>query len=204
MHPPFPFRLRRKGNGPCTVQRKRRFGAKRHGVPYLLMIRGSQRETLGGQIRVSVGRRLPSSQSPYPSLPAYAESSLIPMLVLSPRKPLRWVFAGAPVLLNLSGPQPATDCLRAPGCKTDLTCFFPPLPLCRPRIGLSQFPAPAALSAAESAERDAGQIRPPPRKKHPRPQMRGSTSLFPKTKAHPSTSLRLPPHRPHRPPFAQT
>ena len=37
MHPPFPFRLRRKGNGPCTVQRKRRFGAKRHVVPYLLM-----------------------------------------------------------------------------------------------------------------------------------------------------------------------
>ena len=39
--------------------------------------------------------RSSSSQSPYPSLPAYAKSSLIPMLGLSPQKPLRWVFVGA-------------------------------------------------------------------------------------------------------------
>ena len=68
--------------------------------------RGSQQETLGGRIGVSVGRGPSSSQSPYPSLPAYAESSLIPMLVLSPRKPLRWVFAGAPVLLKFSAVRP--------------------------------------------------------------------------------------------------
>ena len=37
-------------------EKKRRFAAKRHGVPYLLMIRGSQQETLGGRIGVSVGR----------------------------------------------------------------------------------------------------------------------------------------------------
>ena len=87
-------------------EKKRRFGAKRHGVPYLLMIRGSQQETLGGRIGVSVGRGPSSSQSPYPSLSAYAESSLIPTLVLSPRKPLRWVFAGAPVLLKFSAVRP--------------------------------------------------------------------------------------------------
>ena len=87
-------------------EKKRRLGAKRHGVPYLLMIRGSQQETLGGRIGVSVGRGPSSSQSPYPSLSAYAESSLIPTLVLSPRKPLRWVFAGAPVLLKFSAVRP--------------------------------------------------------------------------------------------------
>ena len=68
--------------------------------------RGSQQETLGGRIGVSVGRGPSSSQSPYPSLSAYAESSLIPTLVLSPRKPLRWVFAGAPVLLKFSAVRP--------------------------------------------------------------------------------------------------
>ena len=137
--PPFPFRLRRKGNGPCTVQRKRRLGAKRHGVPYLLMIRGSQQETLGGRIGVSVGRGPSSSQSAYPSLSAYAESSLIPMLVLSPRKPLRWVFAGAPDLLKLSVLRPRRSASVRRGCKPDLTCFFSPLPLCRPRGGLGHF-----------------------------------------------------------------
>ena len=68
--------------------------------------RGSQQETLGGRIGVSVGRGPSSSQSPYPSLSAYAESSLIPTLVLSPRKPLRWVFTGAPVLLKFSAVRP--------------------------------------------------------------------------------------------------
>ena len=120
-------------------EKKRRLGAKRHGVPYLLMIRGSQQETLGGRIGVSVGRGPSSSQSPYPSLPAYAESSLIPMLVLSPRKPLRWVFAGAPDLLKLSVLRPRRSASVRRGCKPDLTCFFSPLPLCRPRRGLGHF-----------------------------------------------------------------
>ena len=139
MHPPFPFRLRRKGNGPCTVQRKRRFGAKRHVVPYLLMIWGFQQETAGKTFSRSVGRGPSSSQSPYPSLPAYAESSLIPMLVLSPRKPLRWVFAGAPDLLKLSVLRPRRSASVRRGCKPDLTCFFSRLPLCRPRGGLGHF-----------------------------------------------------------------
>ena len=120
-------------------ERKRRLGAKRHGVPYLLMIRGPQQETLGGRIGVSVGRGPSSSQSPYPSLSAYAESSLIPTLVLSPRKPLRWVFAGAPDLLKLSVLRPRRSASVRRGCKPDLTCFFSPLPLCRPRGGLGHF-----------------------------------------------------------------
>ena len=37
-----------------------------------------------------------SSQAAYPSLPADAESSLTPLLLLSPPKPLRWVSAGTP------------------------------------------------------------------------------------------------------------
>ncbi len=37
-----------------------------------------------------------SSQAPYPSLPAKAESSLIPLLLLSPCNPLRWACTGPP------------------------------------------------------------------------------------------------------------
>ena len=139
MRPPLFFGLRPKKSRRRSGGKERRLGTKRHGVPYLLMIRGSQRETLGGQIRVSVGRRLPSSQSPYPSLSAYAESSLIPTLVLSPRKPLHWVFAGAPDLLKLSVLRPRRSASVRRGCKPDLTCFFSPLPLCRPRGGLGHF-----------------------------------------------------------------
>ena len=106
MRPPLFFGLRPKKSRRRSGGKERRLGAKRHGVPYLLMIRGSQQETLGGRIGVSVGRGPSSSQSPYPSLSAYAESSLIPTLVLSPRKPLRWVFAGAPVLLKFSAVRP--------------------------------------------------------------------------------------------------
>ena len=113
MRPRLFFGLRPKKSRRRSGGKERRLGAKRHVVPYLLMIRGFQQETAGKTFSRSVGRGPSSSQSPYPSLPAYAESSLIPMLVLSPRKPLRWVFARAPDLLRLSGPPPATDCLRA-------------------------------------------------------------------------------------------
>ena len=69
--------------------------------------RGGPRKRLRRKIYSrSVGRGPSSSQSPYPSLSAYAESSLIPTLVLSPRKPLRWVFTGAPVLLKFSAVRP--------------------------------------------------------------------------------------------------
>ena len=43
----------------------------------------------GKRVRASA-----SSQAPYPSLPAEAASSLIPLLVLFPRDPLRWARAG--------------------------------------------------------------------------------------------------------------
>ena len=161
MHPPFPFRLRRKGNGPCTVisalraaaarrlrsETPRCGSAKRKGawaqngtVCLICLKRGGPRKRLRRKIYSrSVGRGPSSSQSPYPSLPAYAESSLIPMLVLSPRKPLRWVFAGAPDLLKLSVLRPRRSASVRRGCKPDLTCFFSPLPLCRPRGGLGHF-----------------------------------------------------------------
>ena len=53
--PPILFRLAEKE---CAAPggRKRRWGAKRHGVPYLLMIRGSQQETAGETFGRSVGR----------------------------------------------------------------------------------------------------------------------------------------------------
>ena len=55
-----------------------------------------------------------------------------------------------PGLAEIFSFLPATDCHRAPGCRTDLTFFFPPLPLC-PACG-----KPAA------AKREAG-----PFVKHP-------------------------------------
>ena len=139
MRPPLFFGLRPKKSRRRSGGKERRLGAKRHVVPYLLMIRGFQQETAGKTFSRSVGRGPSSSQSPYPSLPAYAESSLIPMLVLSPRKPLRWVFAGAPDLLKLSVLRPRRSASVRRGCKPDLTCFFSPLPLCRPRGGLGHF-----------------------------------------------------------------
>ena len=188
MHPPFPFRLRRKGNGPCTVQRKRRFGAKRHGVPYLLMIRGSQQETLGGRIGVSVGRGPSSSQSPYPSLSAYAESSLIPTLVLSPRKPLRWVFAGAPVLLKFSAVRPRRTAFvrRRVQDRFDLLL---PAAAALPTSNRSSATSQAALSEAGSAEREGRPFDDHPRKQHPRPQLRGNTLSVPKDPGAPGRSL---------------
>ena len=139
MRPRLFFGLRPKKSRRRSGGKERRLGAKRHVVPYLLMIWGFQQETAGKTFSRSVGRGPSSSQSPYPSLPAYAESSLIPMLVLSPRKPLRWVFAGAPDVLKLSVLRPRRSASVRRGCKPDLTCFFSPLPLCRPRGGLGHF-----------------------------------------------------------------
>ena len=114
----------------------------------------------------------------YPSLSAYAESSLIPTLVLSPRKPLRWVFAGAPVLLKFSAVRPRRTAIVRRRVQDRFDLRFPSAAA----LPISNQPA---LSEADSAERDAGQIRQPPRKPHPHPQLRGSTSLFPQTQAHP-------------------
>ena len=94
-------------------------------------------------------------------------------------------LGAGPVLLNFSVMRPRRSAPVRRGCKTDLTCFYPPLPLCQSRRGLSQFSTPAALSEAGSAEREEQSIRRPPRKPHPHPQLRGSTSLFPQTQAHP-------------------
>ena len=121
--------------------KRKRFGAKRHGVPYLLMIRGPQQETAAVESVSALG--------------------------------------AGPVLLNFSVMRPRRSAPVRRGCKTDLTCFYPPLPLCQSRRGLSQFSTPAALSEAGSAEREEQSIRRPPRKKHPRPQMRGSTLTVP-------------------------
>ena len=99
--------------------------------------------------------RSSSSQSPYPSLPACAESSLIPMLVLSPRKPLRWVFAGAPILLNFSvvGPRPG---IARPGCKTDLVCFSFTVSRCgAPSISVTSVPLVPPSAAAPTTTRVA-------------------------------------------------
>ena len=117
MHPPFPFRLRRKGNGPCTVisalraaaarrlrsetprcgSAKRKGAWAQNGTVWLICLkRGVPARKCCGKLQSKRWARSSSSQSPYSSLPACAESSLISMLVLSPRKPLRWVFAGSP------------------------------------------------------------------------------------------------------------
>ena len=140
LHPPFSFRLRRKENGPCTVQKKSRWGPNlRPQRAQVWASTGVPERDCRADLQSKRWARSSSSQSPYPSLPAYAESSLIPMLVLSPRKPLRWVFAGAPDLLKLSVLPPRRSASVRRGCKPDLTCFVSPLPLCRPRGGLGHF-----------------------------------------------------------------
>ena len=131
------------GKRECAVHggREKRFGAKRHGVPYLLKYGGPSKR-LRGKLSVEA-------------------------------------LGAGPVLLTFSVMRPRRSAPVRRGCKTDLTCFYPPLPLCQSRRGLSQFSTPAALSEAGSAEREEQSIRRPPRKKHPRPQMRGSTLTVP-------------------------
>ena len=50
----------------------------------------------GGRYGASGRPRPSSSQAPYRSLPPVGESSLIALLLLSPRDPLRWARAGSP------------------------------------------------------------------------------------------------------------
>ena len=45
-------------------------------------------------------KAISSSQAPYLSLPPGGESSLIPLLVVSPSNPLRWALMGSPELDN--------------------------------------------------------------------------------------------------------
>ena len=100
------------------------------------------------------------------------------MLVLSSRKPLRWVFVGAPTLLKLAGVQPATNCFHASGCKTALTFFSHPLPL--PMI------SHVALSEARSAEREAMSCDDHPESPTQASKCGEAPSLFPKSQAHPA------------------
>ena len=81
-------------------------------------------------------------------------------------------------LAETFSPRPATKVIPCAGVQDRFDLRFPSAAA----LPISNQPA---LSEAESAERDAGQIRQPPRKPHPHPQLRGSTSLFPQTQAHP-------------------
>ena len=172
MRPPFPFRLRRKGNGPCTVQRKRRFGAKRHVVPYLLMRGGPSKRPweVESASALRAGPRPRNLHIPRfrltPKARSFRRSS-------SPHENRFAGFSRGPLScrnFRLSARDGLLSCVG--GCRTDLTCFFPPLPLCRPRIGIPAT-TQAALSEAGSAERDAGQIRRPPTKEAPTPPNAG-------------------------------
>ena len=145
MRPPFPFRLRRKGNGPCTVQRKRRFGAKRHVVPYLLMRGGPSKRPweVESASALGAGPRPRNLHIPRfrltPKARSFRRSS-------SPHENRFAGFSRGPgfaEIFGLSAHDGLLSCVG--GCKTDLTCVFPPLPLCRPRTGL-----PAANPVARS------------------------------------------------------
>ena len=57
-----------------------------------------------------------SSHASYPSLPPAGESSLIPLLRLSPRDPLRWAHAGAPSVISLTAQSAAPSSSQGPPC----------------------------------------------------------------------------------------
>ena len=174
MNPQFLFGCAEKKTA-VHGQKKRRWGAKRRGAPYLLMIRGSQQETAGETFGPSVGRG-----------PGLAET-----------------FEPA----ARDGPP---SCVG--GRKTDLTCFFPYcLALRRSQYFRHQCSTGSSFrcrsadfesagssiltrvvrSEAERTGQEVCQIRQPPRKPHPCPQLRGSTSLFPKSQAHPAGDLQV-------------
>ena len=107
---------------------------------------------------------------------------------LSTKTALRGFHRG-PDLAETFGPSARDGLLSCVGgCRTDLTCFFPPLPLCRPRIGIPAT-TQAALSEAGSAEREGRPFDDHPRKQHPRPQLRGNTLSVPKDPGAPGRSL---------------
>ena len=154
-------------------QKKRRWDAKRRGAPYLLMIRGSQQETAWETFGPSVGRG-----------PGLAET-----------------FEPA----ARDGPP---SCVG--GRKTDLTCFFPYcLALRRSQYFRHQCSTGSSFrcrsadfesagssiltrvvrSEAERTGQEVCQIRQPPRKQHPRPQLRGNTLSVPKDPGAPGRSL---------------
>ena len=163
--------------------------------------RGSQQETLGGRIGVSVGRGPSSSQSPYPSLSAYAESSLIPTLVLSPRKPLRWVFAGAPVLLKFSAVRPRRTAIVRRRVQDRFDLRFPSaaaLPTSQ-RFILIFYPGSAKRSGERGKRRWSNPTTTHERSTHA-PKCGEALLCSPRLKRTPVPASRFPPHRHQRPP----
>ena len=188
MNPHFLFGCAEKKTA-VHGQKKRRWGAKRRGAPYLLMIRGSQQETAGETFGPSVGRG-----------PGLAET-----------------FEPA----ARDGPP---SCVG--GRKTDLTCFFPYcLALRRSQYFRHQCSTGSSFrcrsadfesagssiltrvvrSEAERTGQEVCQIRQPPRKPHPIPQMRGSALSVPQGPGAPGTNPQVStaPSRP-TPVFVQT
>jgi len=53
-----------------------------------------------------------SSQAPYLSSRRKRQASLIPPLLLSPQNPLRWAFAGSPLLEELGDTKNAPGAIR--------------------------------------------------------------------------------------------
>ena len=164
--------------------------------------RGGPRKRLRRKIYSrSVGRGPSSSQSPYPSLPAYAESSLIPMLVLSPRKPLRWVFAGAPVLLKFSAVRPRRTAIVRRRVQDPFGLGFPSaaaLPTSQ-RFILIFYPGSAKRSGERGKRRAVHSTTTP--KAVPTPPNAGKHPLCsPRLKRTPVPASRFPPHRHPRPP----
>ncbi len=96
-HFPRPCRSARRGSAgvpACPLPSagragacEKRTGKRRYGVT--IKIPTAHLCTVTGAVRAS-------SQTSYPSLPPYGESSLISLLLLSPRNPLRWACAETP------------------------------------------------------------------------------------------------------------
>ena len=148
--------------------------------------RGGPRKRLRRKIYSrSVGRGPSSSQSPYPSLPAYAESSLIPMLVLSPRKPLRWVFAGAPVLLKFSAVRPRRTAFVRRRVQDRFDLLLPAAAALPTSNRHSRYhPGSAERSGERGKRRWSNPTTTHERSTHA-PKCGEALSLFPQTRAHP-------------------
>ena len=101
-------------------------------------------------------------------------------------------LGAGPGFAETSGRQPATNCLRVSGCRTDLTFFSPPLPLC-----------PACGSAREAAA-ERGVIPFVYHLESPSHATVCGTAppLFPRTTGAPGTNSRHPPHRSQQLPFS--
>ena len=134
--PPFSFRLRRKENGRSRSKEKA-LGRKTARCALFAYDTGVPARDCGGNFRSKRWARtlvLVISISLASGLRRkLAHSDARPL----PTKTASLGFRGGPGFAETFRPS-ARDGLPScgVGCKTDLTCVFPPLPLCRPRIGL--------------------------------------------------------------------